>query len=178
MPKEEKILPLSSATWFLSMCGVCWGLGQLFRSPRRALVSASTGSRGALEGAGSRGMFPRVMESGSLYPGKLRIGQGRAHKGTPKCKLGVQSPAGGLSTQQQLVSDNLVLGHTAGLACGPCLAFHGGNSVIWSLSMYLQHSEPPWAPVLPWHRNTEKNRNSSFAAPQPRCSGMFGQGGH
>lgn len=33
MPKEEKILPLSSATWFLSVCGVCWGLGQLSRSP-------------------------------------------------------------------------------------------------------------------------------------------------
>lgn len=51
MPKEEKILPLSSATWFLSVCGVCWGLGQLSRSPPpRALPSASMGSRGALVG--------------------------------------------------------------------------------------------------------------------------------
>lgn len=174
MPKEEKILPLSSATWFLSVCGVCWGLGQLSHSPPpRALPSASMGSGGVLVGAGSRGMFPKGIESGSVYPSKLRIRRGQAHKGTPKCKLGLQSPAGGLSRQQQLVSDSLVLGHTAGLARGLCSAFHGGNSITWSLSMYLQHPEPPWAPV---HRNTE--RNSRFAAPQPRCSGMFGQGGH
>lgn len=72
MPKKGKILSLSGATWFLSLCGVCWDQGGC-PTPLPALLHRQ---KGVPERDRSQAVFPKGRESGSLYPSKRQIRQG------------------------------------------------------------------------------------------------------